>query len=51
MILLQWARDQFEGLFHNSAETLRQFLKDRVAFIEQLHKQGDMHAVGFVFLK
>lgn len=35
---IQWARDAFEGLFSNPAETANQFLDDQRAFLGRLDK-------------
>jgi ubiquitin-activating enzyme E1 len=36
---IQWARDSFEGLFHNQAETVNTYLTN-TSFMEQLQKQS-----------
>jgi len=36
---LQWARDQFEGLFHNQPEQVNSYLSNP-SFIQELDKQG-----------
>ncbi|XP_051986480.1 ubiquitin-like modifier-activating enzyme 1 [Xyrauchen texanus] len=41
---LQWARDQFEGLFKHTAENVNQYLSDP-AFVERTVARGDVEAV------
>ncbi|KAI7807986.1 ubiquitin-like modifier-activating enzyme 1 [Triplophysa rosa] len=41
---LQWARDQFEGLFKHKAENVNQYLSDP-AFVERTVSRGDVEAV------
>ncbi|XP_056605952.1 ubiquitin-like modifier-activating enzyme 1 [Triplophysa dalaica] len=41
---IQWARDQFEGLFKHKAENVNQYLSDP-AFVERTVARGDVEAV------
>ncbi|XP_030632381.1 ubiquitin-like modifier-activating enzyme 1 [Chanos chanos] len=41
---LQWARDQFEGLFKHSAENVNQYLRDK-EFVERVKARGEAEAV------
>jgi len=43
--ILQWARDQFEGLFRQPVETAQQFLNDP-KFIDRISKQQGAQPVS-----
>jgi ubiquitin-activating enzyme E1 len=45
---IQWARDLFEGLFTNPAETANQFLEDQRAFFERVDKMHTGQKVRLV---
>lgn len=44
-MIVQWARDQFEGTFRQAPETALQYLVNEESLFDQLAKQGGMQVV------